>query len=201
MRLKMKKAITLSLVFLLSLGYLMAGDSAALNLAYKPEIEDASFLGLSANPISFTAGGSPIMDNSHDATLSKNGTYTLYLGWQYRQSNPKETTLTVQFRSANGRILQSGTDSKEIRYDISVGSMMNAKDSIAYTEDFMTGGLTDPSSCANLAIQNTVEEGTGLYPYEFWGCVPLTVALDDHVWSEYKNATYTDTITVSVVSY
>ena len=197
----MKKIITLCLVLLLSLGYLMAGDSAALNLAYKPEIENASFLGLAANPISFTAGGSPIMDNTHDATLSKNGTYTLYLGWQYRQANPQETSLTVHFKSENGRILQSGKDSKEISYDISVGAMMNAKDSIAYTDDFMTGGLKDPTSGANLVISNTVEAETGLYPYEFWGCVPVTVDLGDHVWSEYKNSTYTDTITISVISY
>ena len=198
MRLKMKKIITLSLVFLLSLGYLMAGDSAALNLAYKPEIEDASFLGLSASEISFTAGGTPNLDDTHNAILSKNGSYTLYLGWQYRQSDPHETNLRVFLQSANGRILQSGTDSKEISYDISVGSIISAKNSIAHTATFDASGLTNPTGGCNLAIQNTVEEGTGLYPYEFWGCVPVTVALDDHVWSEYKNATYTDTITVSV---
>lgn len=201
----MKKITVLWFVFSVAIISLFAtvNDTASLIMTFKPQVKDESFFGLSDKPIEFVSGGTPDLKENINEELQYKVTKTVYLGWQFRESNPKETAMTIIVKSENGRVLRSDIDyMHDIPYSIALDAMINGKNSDAYISEWNSSNLTDPTSAAPFVLKNTIEKETGNYPFEFWGCIPITIMIDEsYDFSGCMNTTYSDTITITVYDF
>ncbi len=199
----MKKITVLCFVFIVAIISLFAAsnDTASLIMTFKPQAKDESFFGLSDKPVEFVSGGTPVLEASINEELQYKVTKTVYFGWQFRQSNPKETGITISFKSENGRVLKSGIDyMHEIPYSITLGAMINGKNSDSTVSEWNPDNLTDPTTGASFWLNNTKEAETGNYPFEFWGCIPIKIMIDEDI-PGCMNTTFSDTITITVHDY
>lgn len=199
----MKKITVLCFVFSVAVISLFAAsnDTASLIMTFKPQVKDESFFGLSDKPIEFISGGTPDLKANINEELQCKVTKTVYLGWQFRESNPKFTDLTILVKSKNGRVLRSDIDyMHDIPYSIALGAMINGKNSDVDKSGWNSDNLTDPTSGASFWLNNTKEAETGNYPLEFWGCIPITIMIDEDI-TGCMNTTYSDTITITVHDY
>ena len=198
----MKKITVLCFVFSVAVISLFAAsnDTASLIMTFKPQVKDESFFGLSDKPIEFVSGGTPDLKEKINEELQYKVTKTVYLGWQFRQSNPKFTDLTILVKSKNGRVLRSDIDfMHDIPYSIALGAMINGKNSDSTVSEWNTDNLTNPTSAASFVLKNTIEKETGNYPLEFLGYIPITIKIDEsYDFSGCMNTTYSDTITITV---
>ncbi len=198
----MKKITGLCFVFSVAIISLFAAsnDTASLIMSFKPQVKDESFFGLSDKPIEFVSGENPDLKANINEELQYKVTKTVYLGWQFRQSNPKETAMTIAFNSVNGRYLKSDIDyMHDIPYSIALDAMINGKNSDSTVSEWNTDNLTNPTSAASFVLKNTIEKETGNYPFEFWGYIPITIKIDEsYDFSGCMNTTFSDTITITV---
>ena len=171
--------------------------AANVELKYTPKVEKYDAFSLLNTSPTLVAGGTLAAGETVDYTFTKKGnTKDVYLAWQYRQDDPKSTSVTVNITSTNGAVLKNTKDTaKKIAYkvtlatDLETGSKNSAVEAIS-------GTLNETTKTVSFNFKNVQE--SGIWPLEFYGCVKLTFELTGDTDSTYLNDIYNDTLTIEI---